>query len=63
MVTEPARRAVTEVGSGESRYPFITGTYAALPAGERAPLVMAAEGLTAASMITAEATTMYASAF
>ena len=61
--TAPERRAVVERTSGMSRYGEVSGNYAPLPAGERSPLVVSAEGLTSASKITATATTAYATAF
>lgn len=61
--TAPTSRSVVEVNSGESRYAYLTGQYAALPPGDRSSLVVAAEGLTSESSIIAEATTTYATAF
>ena len=61
--THPATRAVVEATSGQSRYGEVGGYYRPLPTGDRSPLVMSAEGLTAESKISVSGVTSYATAF
>lgn len=61
--TDPANRYVTEVNSGANRYGFVSGKYAPVPVGDRVPLTIQAEGMTAQSSITATGRPAYAQAF
>lgn len=63
VVTDPAMRDVVELSSGQSRYGAVSGVYAPLTNGDRAPLVITAEAMTSASLITVTGTTQYATAF
>lgn len=61
--TDPARRRVYEASSGESRWALVSGAWLPIPRAERVPLVLAAEGMTAASSISVTASAMHATAF
>lgn len=51
VTTEPGNRYAIEVGSGDNRYGKISGTYAPLPVGDRLPVTIVAEGMTAESSV------------
>lgn len=61
--TDPTNRYVTEVGSGDNRYGFVTGKYVPIPVGDRVALTIQAEGMTSKSSITATGREAYARAF
>lgn len=63
ITTAPGRRTVTEVGSGESRYSYVSGVFDPVPVGERVPLYVSAEGMTALSKIVAYGREQYARPF
>lgn len=59
ITTEPGRRAVTELGSGQSRFGLVSGAYAPVPVGVDVPLVATAEGMSAGSRIIASGRPQY----
>lgn len=61
--TDPANRYAVEVGSGDSRYQWVSGSPTSVPTGDRVNLVISAEGMSAASSITASVTELYALPF
>lgn len=63
ITTAPGRRTVTEVGSGESRYAYVSGVFEPVPVGERVPLYVSAEGMTPLSKIVGYGREQYARPF
>lgn len=63
ITTAPGRRTVTEVGSGENRYVYVSGVFAPVPVGERVPLFVSAEGMKPQSQIVAFGREQYARPF
>lgn len=63
VTTDPSNRYVTEQVSGDNRYGFVSGVFAPVPAGDRVPLTVIAEGMTAQSSITVTVRETYAGAF
>lgn len=61
--TDPTRRRAYEATTGENRMALVSGAWLPIPRAERVPLVLAAEGMTAASSITATAAEQHATAF
>lgn len=61
--TDPAERIVVEQSSGSNRYGFIRGDFAPAPSGDRIPLVISAEGMSANSSVMVTARERYARAF
>lgn len=51
VTTEPGYRYAVEAVSGDNRYTHISGTYAPVPVGDRIPLHIVAEGMTAESSV------------
>lgn len=63
VTTDPAQRSVVEATTGENRYSLVFGEYAPVPAGERVPLSITAEGMTEQSAIHVSGHTAHATAF
>lgn len=61
--TNPAHRRAWEESTGESRWSLVSGTWAPIPVGERVPLVLVAESMSAASSISVTASAQYAQGF
>ena len=61
--TDPSARLVIEQSSGSNRYGFVKGDFVPAPSGERIPLVISAEGMTAQSSVMVTAREQYARAF
>lgn len=61
--TDPADRYAVETGSGDSRYQWVSGSPLPVPAGDRVPLVISAEGMSPSSSITATAHELFALPF
>lgn len=61
--TDPTRRRAYEAATGENRLALVSGEWLPIPRAERVPLVLAAEGMTDDSSITATAVEQFATAF
>ncbi|RAV34260.1 hypothetical protein [Corynebacterium heidelbergense] len=61
--TAPGDRYAIEAGSGENRYGKLSGTFAPMPVGDRIPLTITAEGMTADSAVIVTAREQFARPF
>lgn len=62
ITTDPAGREVVETGSNANRYGQVSGDWSPVPAGQRIPLIMSAEGMSTGSAMHVSGRAAYAQA-
>ncbi|APT90506.1 hypothetical protein CSPHI_05045 [Corynebacterium sphenisci DSM 44792] len=63
IVTDPTRRAVWDVDTGDTLFHLVSGTWAPIPAGQRVPVVIDVDGIAPGAAIIATAAEQHAQAW